>query len=408
MKNFKTQRIYVAFIMLTLSVLLITGCGNGKDALLYVDAQSGSVTPGTCTEVGPAVISSNPTDSDVNVTTSTVGHTGKLITVNFSEPMKPDTVTTSLTFTLRKKSNGVRVDGVTTMDTLTTATFTTNAALDTDTVYTATITKAAENALGTPLGCSYKWSFTTGASAAAGQAPVNLGTASAYGIFASADASVTLTGPSVLVEGNVGLMDGAGTCIGCSVSTVTGAIHNGDLAAAQAQSDLNAAYVEASTRSTSRCTLAAPTDLAAPQGACTGYTDPPGSIGPTTFNTYLPGLYWSAGVVQIGVGKTIVLDAQGDASAVFIFQASSAITTGDTSVVMLVNNAQAKNVFWVANSAATLGVSSIFKGTAIANTGAITVNNGTSGSPTLVAGRLFSHGAAASMGHDATITVPAP
>lgn len=294
------------------------------------------------------------------------------------------------------------------MGTLTTATFTTDAALDTNTEYTAIITRAAENVLGTSLGCSYKWSFTTGASAAAGQAPVNLGTASTYGIFASSDAAVTLTGPSVLVDGDVGLMDGAGVCTNCNVTTVTGAIHNGDVAAGQAQTDLNAAYVDASTRATNKCTLAAPTDIAAPQGACTGYTVPPGSIGPTTYNTYLPGLYWSAGVVQIGVGKTIVLDAQGDASAVFIFQASSAITTGDTSVVMLVNNAQAKNVFWVANSAATLGVSSIFKGTVIANTGAITINNGTSGSPTLVAGRLFSHGAAASMGHDATITVPAP
>jgi hypothetical protein len=190
---------------------------------------------------------------------------------------------------------------------------------------------------------------------------------------------------------------------------VTGAIENGTVAAAQAQIDINAAYTDAANRATGLCTLVAFTEIAGPQGACAGYVDPPGSIGPTTFNTYLPGLYWSASTIDLGVSKTIVLDAQNNADAVFIFQAgTAAITTGTSSIVRLENGAQAKNVWWMAGSAATLGVSSIFKGTIIANSAAVTVLNGTALLPTLVEGRLFSQGAAATVGHDATVTVPDP
>lgn len=203
-------------------------------------------------------------------------------------------------------------------------------------------------------------------------------------------------------------MDGAGVCTNCDATTVTGAIENGTPEAIQAQLDITAAYADASTRATGLCTLGAFTEIAGPQGACAGYTDPPGSLGPTGFPTYLPGLYWSASTIDLGVGFTIVLDAQGDADAVFIFQAGSAITTGTGSEIILVNGAQAKNVWWMAETAATLGVTSIFKGTAIANTAAISVLNGTDLIPTEVEGRLFSLGDAISVDHDATITVPAP
>ena len=72
------------------------------------------------------------------------------------------------------------------------------------------------------------------------------------------------------------------------------------------------------------------------------------------------------------------------------------------------HGAQAKNVWWMAGSAATLGVESIFKGTVIADSGAITVLNGNPGVETEVEGRLFSQGAANTVNHDATITVPEP
>lgn len=237
----------------------------------------------------------------------------------------------------------------------------------------------------------------------AGAAPV-LGAASTYGIFASSNAAITLadnsTGAGSLVNGDVGLMDGLGVCTGCDSNSVTGAVHNGDTAAQQAQIDFSAAYDEASLRATNLCTLVSG-DLADPQAVCpNGVT--PGPI-------YGPGLYkFAATGFGIGVGRTITLDAKGNPNAVFIFQTDNEFTTGTGSIVVLAGKAKAKNVFWVVGSAATLGVSSQFKGTVIANSAAVTINGGTSLLPTLVEGRLFSRGAAATVGAYATITVPAP
>jgi len=227
----------------------------------------------------------------------------------------------------------------------------------------------------------------------AGPSP-NLGTASTYGVFASS-AAVTLAANS-LVTGDVGL-NPAGACNNCVVGvTVNGVIHNGDAQAVKAQTDFNAAYVDAANRSTNACPIVN-SDLSSAQAACAGVTPGP---------TYGPGLYRTASPIGIGATFTITLDAKGNQNAVFIFQTDAAITTGSNSTVLLVNGAQAKNVWWMAGTAATLGVSSVFKGTVIANSAAVTVNGGTALAPTLVEGRLLSHGAAAGVGAFATVTVP--
>ena len=249
----------------------------------------------------------------------------------------------------------------------------------------------------------------------AGSSP-DLKTASTYGVFASANAAVTLvdnsTGSGSRVNGNVGLMSGSGACNGCDHFSVSGVISNGDTLAAQAQLDFQAAYADASTRSTHACTLSAYTEIAGPQGACIGYVTTPGSD--TTFNTvtaptYEPGLYTSASTIELGVNKTIYLDARGNADAVFIFQAGSAITTFNGSKIILINGALAKNVWWVAGSDATLGYSSAFRGTLITNgaTGITVTGGSTSGAPTVVEGRLLS-AAAVVVGGYVTVTVPAP
>jgi hypothetical protein len=166
MKKFKTQQVFVSFIMLVLSVLLITGCGGSDEAAL-LKAEHDPVAPGTCTEaVGPFVTSSNITDGAGGVSTSTQ------ITAIFSEAMDPTTLKVAdsknpevLTFTLRDSNNKVPVKGTVTMnDPLNTiATFKPDAALDINTEYTATITKYAKSASdNSELSCSYRWSFTTG------------------------------------------------------------------------------------------------------------------------------------------------------------------------------------------------------------------------------------------------------
>ena len=84
--------------------------------------------------------------------------------------------------------------------------------------------------------------------------------------------------------------------------------------------------------------------------------------------TLAPGLYESSSSIQISPGGILYLDGQGDSNAVFIIRSDTSITTESTSAVVLEGSAQAKNVFWVAGSAITLGTNSIMKGTLIAST----------------------------------------
>jgi len=83
--------------------------------------------------------------------------------------------------------------------------------------------------------------------------------------------------------------------------------------------------------------------------------------------TLAPGLYESSSSIEISPGGIVYLDGQGDVNAVFIIRSDTSITTESTSEVVLEGNAQARNVFWVAGSAITLGTNSIMKGTMIAS-----------------------------------------
>jgi hypothetical protein len=224
------------------------------------------------------------------------------------------------------------------------------------------------------------------AAARAGPAGVSpsLGTASTYGVISGA--AVTLNGNASII-GDLAI-DPANALTG--TGTVSGTIHNGDAPAHQARLDQNAAFTDASTR-VSASTCAVSGDLVAM---------PPPPCGNNT-GTFTPGLYNSGTTLTISAGGTIILDAQGNSDAVFIFQMGSALTTLSNSTVVLANGALARNVWWIAPAGATIGVGSTFKGNVLADTGAVTVNNGAA-----VEGRLFSNTAAATVETGSTITVP--
>ena len=228
----------------------------------------------------------------------------------------------------------------------------------------------------------------------AGASPT-LGAAATYGIFAS-NAAITLASNSS-VTGDVGL-NPAGACNNCvvGVTVLNGVVHNGDQAAIDAQAAFGAAYVDAANRATNACAIV-DGELANAQAACAGVTNGP---------VYAPGLYRTASPIGVGSNFTITLDAKGNPDAVFIFQTGAAITTGTRSAVVLAGGAQAKNVWWMAGSAATLGVSSTFKGTVIANGAAVQVLGGTALNPTVVEGRLFSHAAGVVLDTFSSVTVP--
>ncbi len=419
MKNFvKNSSAPMWFLALILAGV-VAGCGGGSGG---GSAGSSPVLPGAVGQTDPTVSSASPSNLSTNVPTTSNGPgnvvTGKTVTATFTQAMDPLTLASAipgamLTFTLKQTATSANEAGTVAMNAgNTVATFTPTAGnLALNTQYTATITVAAKNSLGTPMPNPVEWSFTTAALVLpAGQAQVDLGRAAPFALFAGSASAVNLAipGPGVLgsmVNGNVGL-NPFGACNNCNVApvvpvTIAGEVHNGDQAAIDAQSDFFVAFVDATTRATNSCTLADPTNLTAPQGACVGYTVAPGQGG-----VYLPGLYRSAVSIGIGVDGTITLDAGGNADAVFIFQTDDAITTGVRSTMILQGQAQSKNIWWMAGSAVTISLNSTFRGTAIADAGASVGVGSDVLRPTIVDGRVFSRTAAATVGEFTTITLP--
>jgi Ice-binding-like len=252
-----------------------------------------------------------------------------------------------------------------------------------------------EDLAGNFLAAEEEWEFATGEAC---QDALVLEDTATFGVLSNT--GVTLGGGPTSVTGfrvigDVGIFPGALTdCVGCDTTTVDGEIVVGTADASDAMDEVTALYNDAAARSDNLCTLIDSGSLA---------TNPALSCGGTANGTFYPGLYWSATSISIPAGATITLDAQNDPDAVFIFQSESTIGSlgGDTHIV-LANQAQAKNVFWLAKSSATIGgTDSDFVGTIIAQT-AITVNTGTE-----VIGRAFARTASVTIQDGASITVPA-
>jgi hypothetical protein len=127
----------------------------------------------------------------------------------------------------------------------------------------------------------------------------------------------------------------------------------------------------------------------------------------------VPGTYTaSAGTFMIQ-GGDLTLDALGDANAVWVFQMATTLTVGGPGAafpqsVILVNGAQAKNVFWQVGSAATInaGGGGTMVGTISAQAGAAFSTAGNVAIVTLD-GRILSLGASVTL-VDTVINVPAP
>jgi hypothetical protein len=188
----------------------------------------------------------------------------------------------------------------------------------------------------------------TPSSAHAAPAPVDLGTAAGFSVLGAS--TVTNTGPTA-ISTDLGVSPGTAVT-GFPPGTVGGTIHAADAAAAQAQTDLTAAYNDAAGRT--------------PDSTVSG------DLGGQTL---APGVYNSTS--SLAVTGTLTLDGQGDPNAVFIIQMGSTLTTASASAVNLINGAQACNVFWQVGSSATLGTGSAFSGDILAQV-SITVTTGVS------------------------------
>ncbi len=175
-----------------------------------------------------------------------------------------------------------------------------------------------------------------------------LGTAQTFGVLAGS--TVTNTGPSV-VFGNVGVWPGS-AATGFPPGIVNnGVIHLGTAVAQQAQTDATSAY-----------------------GILAGLSPTQNLTG-----TDLGGLVLTPGVYNFSSSAfltgTLVLDAQGDPNAQFIFQMGSTLITASDASVVTLNGADGCNVFWQVGSSATLGTNTNFAGNIVALT-SITLTTG--------------------------------
>ncbi len=169
----------------------------------------------------------------------------------------------------------------------------------------------------------------------------SLGAAANFVLF-STNGAVSNTGASQLT-GNVGTNNGASTAFG----NVNGVMHDNDTASIRCATDLLTAYKQLN--------AATPAFFPAPL------------LGNGQVLT--AGVYSISGTSSLNLSLT--LDGKGNPNATFIFQMQGAFSTNASSQIILINGAQACNVFWKVEGLVSFATGTKMKGTVIANNAAI-------------------------------------
>lgn len=213
----------------------------------------------------------------------------------------------------------------------------------------------------------------TGRSASNAESPVLLGNSSNFAVLAGS--GITNTGATTVSGTAGGDMGSAPTpaFTGEASVTTTGTKYlAAEAIVGGAKAALDTAYLDAQGR-TSTSAIAA--DLGG--------------------QTLVGGVYTAAS--SIGLTGTLILDGANNADSVWIFQAGSTLTTASSSVVTLINGAQACNVFWQVGSSASLGTGSNFVGHVFAQT-TITDDGGST-----ISGQLLARDAAVNLNNTTII-----
>ncbi len=311
--------------------------------------------------IAPTVTLLNPLDVSTGLCLQ------KSVNATFSEDMDPATLTTA-SFLLQTSGPplGAPVAGSLSYDVAgKIATLTATSDLASNTNYTVTITTAAEDLAGNALATPKVWTFTTGSQACAPVAPINLAAAAPFGNLGGT-AGTTNNGLLTQINGDIGTT-------ATTTSSVTGFHDSVDI---YTETPTDAGLVNGTIYT---CTISTtgPTSVTPNPAACLiatqaradaqtafnelspallpGGTDPgAGQLGGLTLP---PGVYQSALGSFLITGSDLTLDGQGDANAVWVFQTASTLTVGAPAAprsVILINGAQAKNVFWQVGSSATI------------------------------------------------------
>lgn len=337
----------------SLAILMFVSLGCGSDSTNNPDSDN----------TAPAVSATNPLPGATGVA---------VITAAFSEAMLISSIDAS-NFTVSGPGT-VAIAGTVNYDSAArVAQFIPDDALVPDTGYTATVTTGVRDLAGNALAADHSWSFTTALSPAGQTSPV-LGDAADFVILAGS--TVASTGATALT-GELGVSPGTAVT-GFPPGTLTGTAHMGNATAASGMADLTTAYNDAAGRSVAATVVA-------------------GNLGGLTLP---PGLYRSTSSLEISSGD-LTLDARGNPDAIFIFQVASTLTTTPGRKVILAGGATATNIYWQVGSSATLGTTSSFQGTIMADQ-SITMDTGAS-----LSGRALARIAAVTLAGNAVV-IPAP
>jgi hypothetical protein len=170
---------------------------------------------------------------------------------------------------------------------------------------------------------------------------LDFGSASSFAVL-GATTVTNVPGSGTVISGDVGVSPGSALTGFSSPATIAGVFHQADFVAAAAQTAALAVFNAG---------------MSLPDG----YT----LLGDIGGEMLLPGVYKSAS--SVGITGSVVLNAQSNPNAVWIFQIGSTLTTASSnSSVILTGGAQADHVFWLVGSSATLNTNTAFAGNVIA------------------------------------------
>jgi hypothetical protein len=389
-------RFQTSFALLLLSAA-VAGCDGGSGY------QAATAPPAST----PTVTAVSPVNSSVAVPVNST------VTATFSEPM----ASVANKFAVTCAAPCVSPAGTVTLDaTNKIASFHSSTSFMPLTVYTATIT-GAMSLKGVAIANPYTSGFTTGVGAVSA---IDLMSASTFGAFGGT-AGLTNSGIFTTVSGNVGTT-GVSTSVtgfndagpGCvytetplNIGVVSGTIYTAAPPPSLTCPTEGTATTAATAAAARADTLTVYNALVAePAGPDPGA----GNLGSLVL---APGVYTSAAGSFMIEGGDLTLDAMGDANAVWVFQMATTLSVGGPGAafpqnVILVNGAQAKNVYWQVGTAATInaGGGGTVEGTIISQAGASFSTAGNTSVVTLN-GRVLSLGAVVTL-VNTVINVPAP